>query len=236
LHDAAQAKFAKNGYEIYGCDECQFLFVHPSPSEDELRAYYEERYRLCGEHFYPKASSRRRRAFGRSLKFFRYVRGKRVLDIGCGGGFMVGAFARLGAVEASGIDISAKSLEYARYHYPDCSFYCEPLWEFAERKKTYDFVFSSETLEHLSHPVEFMDALSEITLPGSFVYISAPDAGHPGVPKNLAEWSDICPPEHLQFFNARNLEDLFGRFDFELYRRHKNGSPAHSVIFRRKLT
>jgi SAM-dependent methyltransferase len=235
LHDSARAKFTKNDYEVYGCEECQFLFVYPSPSEDELRTFYEDRYRLCSDRFYPKASSRRRRAFGRSLRFFPYVRGKRVLDIGCGGGFMVGAFARLGAAEAAGIDISAKSLEYARYHYPASGFYCEPLWKFAGRKKQYDFVFSAETLEHLTCPLKFMEALREITVPGSFVYISTPDAGHPAVPKNLCDWNDICPPEHLQFFNSRNLEDMFGRFHFELYRRHRSSSPAHSVIFRRQL-
>jgi 2-polyprenyl-3-methyl-5-hydroxy-6-metoxy-1,4-benzoquinol methylase len=236
LRGAAQARFVKNGCKIYECNECQFLFVHPSPSEDELRAFYEVRYRLCSDRFYPKAASRKRRALGRSLRFLLYVRGKQVLDIGCGGGFMVGAFKRLGAAEATGIDISAHSLEYARHHYPDCSFYCELLAEFARRKTKYDFVFSAETLEHLTCPLEFMEALREITVPGSFVYISTPDAGHPGVPKNLADWNDICPPEHLQFFNSRNLEDLFRRFHFELYRRHRSRSPAHSVIFRRKLT
>ncbi len=227
----ARLAFVKSGYELYRCAACDFIFVHPFPSDAVIAAYYATAYRGAAPGFYPKSRSRRWRAFIRSLHFFRHVRGRDVLDLGCGGGFMVEAFARLGA-RAEGIDISRNSIDYARGRFPAQRFYCESLSDFTQRGKKYDFVFSSEVLEHLPGPGEFMRTLAAIVRPGGFVYLSAPDAGHARVPADIASWGDICPPEHLEFFNARNLALLFARHGFAPYRRYRTKDPAHSVVFR----
>lgn len=225
--------FHKNGYDLFGCPECGFLFVHPYPDTTTITAFYETAYRGASADFYPKSSSRRWRAWWRSLQFFRYVRNKDVLDLGCGGGFMVEAFDRLGA-RASGIDISQNSIAYARQHSPQSTFYCEPLSTFCDRKLTFDFIFTSEVLEHVPGPTEFMQTLAAITRPGGYVYVSAPDIGHAAVPQDLPSWTDICPPEHLQFFNHDNLCLIFKQYGFTLHKTMKNSTPAHSVIFQRK--
>lgn len=99
--------FTKGKYDLFRCEDCSFLFVHPFPSPAEIDEHYKLNYRGASASFYPKANSRRRRGFIRSLKFIRYAYKKDVLDLGCGGGFMAEAFARLGA-NASGL-ISAKT-------------------------------------------------------------------------------------------------------------------------------
>ncbi len=224
--------FTKSGYDLFKCAECDFLFVHPFPSAEVIAQHYRDHYRGATSTFYPKAESRRWRAFWRSLKFLPYVYGKRVVDVGCGGGFMVEAFSRLGA-EVCGVDISANSIAYAQNRYPKLKFFCEGLDDFRRRGMEFDFVFSSEVLEHLPGPDEFMELMAGIVAPKGYVYLSAPDAGHPKVPTNIQEWSDICPPEHLQFFNERNLAILFQRYGFTQHRREHHRTPAHSVFFRR---
>ena len=214
------------------CSACGFLFVNPYPGPDEIEAHYRDAYRGATADHYPKAASRRWRAFWRSLAFARMARGKRVLDVGCGGGFMVEAFARLGA-EAVGLDISANSIAYARRRFPALEFHCEDLDAFRRRGMRFDFAFSSEVIEHLPGPAPFMELLAECVVPGGFAYVSAPDAGHPAVPGDLASWSDVCPPEHLQWFDAGNLALLFRRYGFAEYRRWTSRDPAHSVVFQR---
>lgn len=125
--------FTKDGYDLFRCGDCGFLFVQPYPAEADIRRYYEGRYRQAGPQHYPKARSRRRRAFWRSLRYLRYVRNKNVLEIGCGGGFMVHAFSQHGA-RAVGIDFSLNSIDYTRNEFPDCTFYCESPAEF-ERER-----------------------------------------------------------------------------------------------------
>lgn len=228
----ASFSFSKDGYALFRCPDCDFLFVHPYPSNATLIDFYETTYRGASSEFYPKSFSRRWRGWWRSLQFIRYVRGRDVLDLGCGGGFMVEAFNRLGA-RASGLDISQNSIAYARQLVPQSQFYCEDLTTFRKRNLTFDFVFSSEVLEHLPGPTEFMETLAAITRPNGYVYVSAPDIGHPAVPQNLPSWSDICPPEHLQFFNHNNLLMVFRQYGFVMEKTMKSRTPAHSVIFRR---
>jgi 2-polyprenyl-3-methyl-5-hydroxy-6-metoxy-1,4-benzoquinol methylase len=232
LCGAREARFAlaKNGYDIFRCGGCNFLFVAPYPAADEVRRYYNDNYRAASAAWYPKAASRTRRAFVKSFHFLRHARGRRVLDIGCGGGFMVRALARLGA-DASGLDINEGGIAYARAHFPMCKFYCESLADFAARRLAFDFVLTTDLLEHLPGVDEFMKMLDASTRPGSRVYVATPDSGHPAVPSDLAQWIDIAPPEHLQWFDRRNLEFLFGRYGFVLERAQKKRTPAHSLIF-----
>ena len=224
--------FSKDGYALRRCRACGFLFVFPYPSGDELADFYNDPSRAPTADFFNKASSRRRRAWVRSLKFLPHVMGRAVLDIGCGGGFMAGAFARLGA-RASGLDIGVGAIAYARRHFPRCTFYCEEFDAFRRRGLRFDFVFSSELLEHLPGPDGLLETMAAVTKPGGHVYVSAPDTGHPAVPADIAQWDDVIPPEHLQFFNQANAELAFARHGFRLVKAYRKRTPALSLIFRR---
>ncbi len=224
----------KDGYGVVKCMNCSFLFVDPMPSDEVIEAHYVNNYRGATADFYPKDGDRRWRAFWRSLLFIRYVRNKDIVDLGCGGGQMLAALCRF-ARSGVGVDLSANSIAFAEKHYPRQTFFAEGLSDFARRKRRFDFVFSSELLEHLRDPAEFMETICAITRPGGIVYLSAPDAGHRAVPANLAQWSDICPPEHLQWFNEMNLNMLFENYGFLPLKRHRSRTPAHSAFFVRTV-
>ncbi|MBX5471466.1 MAG: class I SAM-dependent methyltransferase [Acetobacteraceae bacterium] len=236
---SARRLLCKDGYDIYLCGNCFYLFVHPFPSTDFLLHYYNDRYRNASAQHYSKARQRRGRARMKALRFFPYIRGKSVLDLGCGGGFMCEAFRWLGAGGGRhggavvGVDVSAGAIAYARQHFPKCTFYCKGLTEFSRRGMKFDFIFSAELLEHLPGPESFMDTVAAVSKPGTFVYLSAPDFGHEAVPSDLQAWPDLCPPEHLQWFTAENLEALFARYRFRLYRRWHSKTPAHLVMFQK---
>ncbi len=223
---------SKNGYDILRCGACAFLFVHPYPPPDDIANYYSTNYRGADEDYYPKLNSRKRRAFVKSLCFFAYVYRKKVLDIGCGGGVIADAFRRMGA-DSHGLDISENSIKFARKHFPECTFYCEDFTAMARRNLKFDFMFTSELLEHLPGPHDCLRLIDAAAKPGSVVYLTTPDAGHPSVPADLLAWTDICPPEHLQWFNRANTELLFRQYGFLLIRAYPKKSPALSLLFRK---
>jgi 2-polyprenyl-3-methyl-5-hydroxy-6-metoxy-1,4-benzoquinol methylase len=226
--------FASQGsYDYHRCEQCGFVFLSPMPSDEALHAVYNEDYRDISAEFYPKANSRRHRTFWKSMRFLPYITGKRVLDIGCGGGFMTNAFRRWSA-SASGVDISEPSLAYARAHFPRCTFYCEGFEAFAKRGLEFDFVFSTELLEHIPAARPFMSVLDAVTRPGAHVYIATPDAGHPAVPRKFTDWIDVQPPHHVQFFNRENVTKLFADYGFELQRAFAKKKPALSLLFVRR--
>ncbi len=223
----------KDVYAFSRCADCAFVFLDPMPAADVLaRQYTGDDGSISAEH-YPKAESRFRRARIKVACFSRYIRGRDVLDIGCGGGFMVEAMRRRGA-RATGIDINAQAIAYAAQHYPECVFLCEDLAAFARRAQMFDFVYSSEVMEHLSDINGFMAELARVTRRGAFVYITTPDIGHWRVPVDVTQWDVFSSPVHVQFFNARNIRILFARHGFDVRRKFFKLKPGLQVLAERR--
>ena len=229
----ARFAFEKGGFDIVGCAACGFLFVDPYPPEEDLVAYYASADRGTSAESYPKAQSRARRAFIKSFRFLRYLRGKTVLDVGCGGGFMVNAFRRFGA-DAHGLDVSQNSIDYARRHFPKCTFHCGSFDEMARRDVVFDFMFTTELMEHIPGPAGLMKMIAARSTIGTVVYVGTPDAGHPTVPENMRDWNEICPIEHIQWFNRDNMARLFGDYGFDLVKAFDKKTSALSMLFVRR--
>jgi 2-polyprenyl-3-methyl-5-hydroxy-6-metoxy-1,4-benzoquinol methylase len=104
---------------------------------------------------------------------------------------------------------------------------------FAARGLQFDFVFSSEVLEHVPGPDELLTNLAAVTRSGGYLHIASPDAGRPMVPANIAAWDHVAPPEHIQLFHRENARILFARYGFTLMKAYPNKKPGLSLLFRR---
>jgi 2-polyprenyl-6-hydroxyphenyl methylase/3-demethylubiquinone-9 3-methyltransferase len=106
------------------------------------------------------------------------LRGKRLLDVGCGGGILAEAMARRGAAEVLGIDLAAKPLKVAQLHaleggvenlgYRDVA--VEALA--VERPARFDAVTCMEMLEHVPDPGSVVRACAALVKPGGQVFFS----------------------------------------------------------------
>lgn len=105
------------------------------------------------------------------------VRGKRVLDVGCGGGILSDAMARRGA-DVLGIDLSAKALRVASLHALEASTpsvqYREVSAESlsAEMPGAFDVVTCMEMLEHVPDPASVVAACAKLAKPGGWLFFS----------------------------------------------------------------
>ncbi|MFC1672701.1 methyltransferase domain-containing protein [Pseudomonadota bacterium] len=227
----------KDGFKFLRCADCGYIFCHPRPTQAELGEHYaiSEGEEGIRRDFYPKAPSRKRRGFFNALKLFPHVWGKRVLDLGCGGGFVAGGMKAVGAREALGLDINPNALEYARAHFPKCEFHCGTFDDFAGGKiGQFGFVYSSEVIEHVEDVEAYMRFLVEITEPGAKVFITTPDIGSTQVPENVTDWDVFSPPVHIQFFTEATLAQLFTRFGFTPIKRVSDrGGAGLKMLFRK---
>lgn len=231
---SAHRPFAeKDGYAFQRCGECRFVFLDPMPADDELAAIYNSGSEAPS--CFTKHASRVRRAHLKLPRFFRYIVGKDVLDLGCGGGIMVAALGRV-ARRAVGLDISAQAIELARSTYPKHTFIAEHFRDASLNADSFDFVHASEIIEHVNDLDAFMSLLRNITRTGGHVYITTPDIGHSRVPPEVRDWDVFSPPRHLQFFERSTLTRVFAKYGFEARRKYFDAKPGLQMLFRKAVS
>ncbi len=111
------------------------------------------------------------------------LRGKRILDVGCGGGILADSMAHLAnkdAIGASvlGIDLGRESLQIAQLHAleagtPSVSYReisAEALAE--ESPASFDIVTCMEMLEHVPDPAAIVRACADLVKPNGWVFFS----------------------------------------------------------------
>lgn len=104
------------------------------------------------------------------------IAGKKVLDIGCGGGILSESMAVKGA-EVTGIDLSSKALAVARLHLMESGNSVEYLEISAEQlaeqsPASFDVVSCMEMLEHVPNPASTIAACAALVKPGGHVFFS----------------------------------------------------------------
>jgi 2-polyprenyl-6-hydroxyphenyl methylase/3-demethylubiquinone-9 3-methyltransferase len=103
--------------------------------------------------------------------------GKKVVDIGCGGGILSDSMARKGA-DVLGIDLSTKALRVAQLHALEASTANVRYEEISaealalERPADFDVVTCMEMLEHVPDPSSVVKACSTLVKPGGWVFFS----------------------------------------------------------------
>jgi 2-polyprenyl-6-hydroxyphenyl methylase/3-demethylubiquinone-9 3-methyltransferase len=103
--------------------------------------------------------------------------GKRVLDVGCGGGILADAMARKGA-QVLGIDLALKALKVAELHALEAQTagveYREVSVESlaATQPASFDVVTCMEMLEHVPDPGSVVRACAQLVKPGGWVFFS----------------------------------------------------------------
>jgi 2-polyprenyl-6-hydroxyphenyl methylase / 3-demethylubiquinone-9 3-methyltransferase len=104
------------------------------------------------------------------------VAGKRLVDVGCGGGILAEAMAQRGAA-VTGIDMGSAPLAVARLHQQESGVAVDYLQTTAEelaatRAGNFDIVCCLEMLEHVPDPGSVIGACAALARPGANLYFS----------------------------------------------------------------
>lgn len=105
------------------------------------------------------------------------LEGKRVLDVGCGGGILADSMARRGAT-VLGIDLASKALKVAQLHALEAKTTGVQYREISaeklasEQPGSFDVVTCMEMLEHVPDPSSIVKACALLVKPGGYVFFS----------------------------------------------------------------
>ncbi len=104
------------------------------------------------------------------------LKGKKVLDVGCGGGILTESLARTGA-EVTGIDMGKAPLTVAKLHLHESALKVDyrqiTAEQLAEKEpEQYDVITCLEMLEHVPDPSSIVKACFELLKPGGKIVFS----------------------------------------------------------------
>lgn len=102
--------------------------------------------------------------------------GKKVLDVGCGGGILAEAMAKEGA-SVVGLDMGKEPLTVARLHALETGAELDYIQSTAEEhaekhSETYDVITCMEMLEHVPDPISVIQACASMIKPNGHVFFS----------------------------------------------------------------
>ena len=153
------------------------------------------------------------------------LQGKRILDVGCGGGILAESLSKAGAT-VTGIDLSSKALKVAELHQLESGTSVRYLTISAEdlakeESQSYDVVTCMEMLEHVPDPSSVVQACAKLCKPGWHIFFSTLNRNPKSylfaiigaeyilqlLPKGTHQYEKFIKPSELaQFTRAAGLE------------------------------
>lgn len=216
----------KNAHDIYRCPSCRFVMA-VAQGEDRSRAHYDD---YGGTPMYRAKIEKKLKRSGKRIRRYAHLAGgKRFLDVGCSIGIAAEAARRAG-FDATGIDLDDTAIGEAKTLFPDVTYRAVLAEDFAAEGHKFDFIYSSEVIEHIADPVSTLRAIKTMLAPGGVVWITTPDSGHPRVPKDFFSWNELCPPNHLSLFTRKNIKAAMAGCGLAIKKYEFNFKPGIKLV------
>src|SRR5581483_3845415 len=138
------------------------------------------------------------------------LRGKRVLDVGCGTGALLRAFVRAGA-DAAGLESAEAARRRCASH--GLTIVADDLRDPSLPLAAYDVVTAIEVIEHVPSPTAFLARIRELLKPGGVFYYTTGNwhlvSRQPGTPY-------VMPEGHITYFTPRTMRRFLVKTGFDV--------------------
>lgn len=134
------------------------------------------------------------------------VKGKKVLDIGCGNGLLLKKFKKYGW-DCYGVDLSSWSEAFAdKYGF---EYFQGELKDVDFSHESFDLIVCLSTLEHISKPVEFFrDAIHLLKKEGIFYLAGVPNYDAFSIKLGISSFHHNNPPRHCNYFTPKTVKAI----------------------------
>jgi 2-polyprenyl-3-methyl-5-hydroxy-6-metoxy-1,4-benzoquinol methylase len=216
-------------WSVYRCGDCTHKFMNPQPDWDELSVYYSSEYEAYNKSHGAEANDDERIIQQAKLEGqFRHIpipEGKRLLDVGCGGGFFLRIAKQLGA-KVKGIEPSPIGAECARASGLDV--FNGTLEQYLEQERIqeqYDIITCNHALEHMPNPVQTLSGMKKLLAPNGFIWLSVPNADCTFAKELGWRWHSTDLPYHIMQFNPKSLSQAAKLADLNIQRQSTYSLP-----------
>ena len=133
-------------------------------------------------------------------EFFEEIKGKTIIDFGCGSGRQSVEMAQRGGAKVIGIDIQERLLESANQHAAQCNVVDRCIFS-NHTTELADIIISKDAFEHYSDPSEVLQTMASLLKPEGYVLAAfGPTWLHPygGHLFSIFPWSHLLFSEEAQ--------------------------------------
>jgi SAM-dependent methyltransferase len=139
-----------------------------------------------------------------------YCSGAVVLDVGCGAGYGSAFLASHGARHVSGVDASAKAVEFCRDHFAADNLTYSQMS--AERltgfpPHNFDLIFTSNALEHVPNVKDFLHTAWTLLKPDGRLLIAVPP-----ITNDQLLYLNVMNPYHVNLWSPRQWYFAIGQY------------------------
>ena len=203
-------------YDVVECRTCGAVFADQVAEQRDYTNYYVHcsKYDSIGSVEQVAALDRRRAEF--AVRFVQQATGSgpRVLDIGCGSGVLLAAFASAGWQELCGIDPAPNAAESALRLFGITGVRQGAVASVGEQFALHEFdlLCLTAVLEHLMDPVEILRSLASRMHPGAMLLVEVPALERFAI-QSLEPFGEFSI-EHVNFFSYHSLVNTARRAGF----------------------
>lgn len=225
-NNVCQHLFTVRSFNVVKCLNCRLVYLNPMPCPEDIARVYDTREYYCnkadredtpvGYPDYTRLEGHLIFVADELLNPVKHVKKGKLLDVGCGMGFMLRRFRELGW-DTCGVDVSTYATEYARSHL-GLNVFTGTVDELDLPAGYFDMVTMVLTIEHIPNPRGMLEALHRLMKPGAILIVTTHDIGGlwPRIVKS--RWRHLNVPEHLYFFSKNTLKSLLENTGFKTFR------------------
>lgn len=219
-------KVTKEKFDLYACVDCDAKFQYPFIPEDEVGKYYP------GEDYHPFSvnhvlisPNKKRNPQSNYISYLFQKHSKEdsfsLIDVGCGGGSFLNSVKHyFPNAEIYGVDVSELAINNLKKIGIDGE--VSSLYDF-QTAHPYDYIVSSQVLEHLNRPHDFIAKVRSIAHENSAIMIDVPATDSYSARKFGRSWVHWDLPRHSILYSKKSLTILFSNY-FETIRLEHAGS------------
>lgn len=215
----------KVDYKIVLNEKYGFYQVNPSPTPEELSEYYNTNYYDSGTYAakYTENELIQKLLPVHELNFLLNGKRGKVLDIGCGEGFVINQLQAEGW-DVTGLDFS---LDGIGRHFPllkerviQGDIY-KSLERLIQDKIKFDVIICNNVLEHVIDPLSFLGRFKDLCHQETIIRLQVPNDFswlQQALKRDSMIKNDywVRPPDHLSYFNNDSLRLVLESFNYKI--------------------
>ena len=212
--------------DIVMCPQCQFEFMDPIPTDEEIKNIYSKNYFESwgiGDGETKEVANMKKDTFKHILnRITTYVKSGNILDVGTATGFLLEEAQKLG-FEPYGIEISEYASSIAKSKFGEDKIYNGTLETHIFKENFFDLITMCDVIEHVKDPINTLLIANKLlrnisyytNVGGGYLLITTPNTKSFTAKILKSKWHRYML-EHLIYFNKKSMKQLAQKTGFEV--------------------